>query len=624
MRFLLYDKDEQYLGRLKRVTKAIQSEEINGEDTLTQTTRDNIVDKNQRIVFKAELGHWKEYVIKGIEKTHSDRGLEYNLHCESSFYETLGDYIDDRRLQDVTATAALLIALDPTRWQVGTVDDLGKKSINFYRISCKECVHKIAEVWGGEIQTRVTVSGNKITGRYVDLLAQRGNDNGVRFTYTKNLRTVNRTALRDEVVTALFGYGKGEYIEEIGGWGRRIDFKELNSGKAYIEDNAARLIWGRNDGAGGKAHVFSKIEFDDCEDPAELLALTTAKLEEISQPQIAYDVNVLDLGLVDLGDPVRVIDREFKPELRMIARAFRIERDLLEKERSIVTFGNYRPSIADYLNEQQAYMSKFRDRAGIWDRANAFGGDGKLDTQFLDGAMDVLKHQLLSTASGWYTDDLGNLVFDALDGSSSMMLSGAGFMIANTKKINGDWDYRTFGTGNGFLADYIIAGTLLGGKVKWNLSDGTLLIGDSVEDYQLFWDGSTLHIKGSISLSDGTDLETALDEIETTPGPKGEDGKDAITVHIDSMSGNIFKNTAIATTLVVTIIKGDKWIDNSTKLEAEFGTEAYLQWSEKKFGQLIYEDIPLNDEKLSDSGFLLTISAADIMTKSTFRCDLMI
>jgi hypothetical protein len=128
-----------------------------------------------------------------------------------------------------------------------------------------------------------------------------------------------------------------------------------------------------------------------------------------------------------------------------------------------------------------------------------------------------------------------------------------------------------------------------------------------------------------VILSDGTtSVETAIDEIELTPGPPGKDGEDAITVHIDSVSGYIFKNTAVATTLVVTIIKGDQWIDNSTKLEAEFGASAYLQWSEKKFGELTYEDISLVDERLSDNGFLFTISAADIMTKSTFRCDLRI
>lgn len=124
-----------------------------------------------------------------------------------------------------------------------------------------------------------------------------------------------------------------------------------------------------------------------------------------------------------------------------------------------------------------------------------------------------------------------------------------------------------------------------------------------------------------IRLTSGQDLETALDEIETTPGPAG---KDAVTIHIDSVNGNIFKNTAIATSLVVTVITGDKWIDNAAKLKAEFGAGAHLQWSEKRFGELTYEDIPRADERLSDDGFMFAISAADILTKSTFRCDLLV
>jgi len=42
---------------------------------------------------------------------------------------------------------------------------------------------------------------------------------------------------------------------------------------------------------------------------------------------------------------------------------------------------------------------------------------------------------------------------------------------------------------------------LKGGKVHFDLTNGTLLIGNSVEDYQLLWDGSTLYIKGNIDLS---------------------------------------------------------------------------------------------------------------------------
>jgi len=63
------------------------------------------------------------------------------------------------------------------------------------------------------------------------------------------------------------------------------------------------------------------VEFDDCEDPVELLALTTARLGELSKPLITYQCTVIDLkafGIehegVELGDTVGVIDREFRPD----------------------------------------------------------------------------------------------------------------------------------------------------------------------------------------------------------------------------------------------------------------------------------------------------------------------
>lgn len=627
MRFLLFDRDENYIGTVKDVTYARHLEEINGEDTLTlETLETTQVEKNQRIVYRTRTGHWKEFIVKEIHETHGHYGIRNEIYCESSFYETLGDYINDRRPNDVTATAALLIALEPTRWEVGTVHDLGLRSTSFYRSSCKECVHKIAEVWGGEIQTRVTVSGNRITARHVDILGRRGGDYGRRFTYTKDLLDVRRTVLRDDVVTALYGYGKGEFIEEAGGWGRRIDFADLNEGLPYVTNEEARLVWGRNDGVGGKAHVFGKAEFDDCEDPAELLELTIARLAKISQPQVAYDCRVLDLGTVDLGDSVRVIDKEFDPELRVNARVISIDRDLLEEEKSEVMFGNYRPGITDAMNDADAYLNQFRDRAGVWDRAGAFNPDGTLGASWLDGLVDELNSRMNSQGGYVYiSDDGGGLItYDRpLDQNPTMAIQilGGAFRIANSRDPSGEWEWRSFGDGSGFLADEFIGGTLRGGKVHFNLSDGTLLIGNSTENYNLYWDGSSLNIRGHIKMSNGQDLEEVLEDIETTPGPPGED---AITLHIDSSNGYTFKNTGVSTIMTVTVVKGGLWIDTANKLEAEFGEEAYLQWQEKKLGESVYSDIPRSDDRLSDGGFIFTVTAADIQTKSTFRCILTI
>ena len=626
MQFLLFDKDEQYIDRLQSVSRASHYEEINGEDILTIVTRDRRPGKGHRVVFQSGTGEWKEFVVKEVEKTHSSHGLGLELYCESSFYETLGDFVEDKRPQNVTATAALGDALLTTRWQVGTVDDLGLESTNFYRISAKEAVQRVATVWKGEIRTRVVVSGSQITGRFVDILTRRGGDYGKRFSYTRNLDRVTKTVHRNDVITALYGFGKGEYIEETGGWGRRVDFTDINSGKAYVEDHIARVKWGRNDGSGGKVHVFGVAVFDQIEDPVELKALTESRLEELSEPWVTYDCTAADFGGADLGDYVRVIDREFEPELRMSARVVAIKRDLLDPEKTEATLGNFRPSIIDDWAEQESYINNFRDRAGVWDRAGAFNPDGTLGASWLDGLVDELNSRMNSQGGYVYiSDDGGGLItYDRpLDQNPTMAIQilGGAFRIANSRDPSGEWEWRSFGDGSGFLADEFIGGTLRGGKVHFTLSDGTLLIGNSTENYNLYWDGSSLNIRGHIKMSNGQDLEEVLEDIETTPGPPGED---AITLHIDSSNGYTFKNTGVSTIMTVTVVKGGLWIDTANKLEAEFGEEAYLQWQEKKLGESVYSDIPRSDDRLSDGGFIFTVTAADIQTKSTFRCILTI
>lgn len=79
----------------------------------------------------------------------------------------------------------------------------------------------------------------------------------------------------------------------------------------------------------------------------------------------------------------------------------------------------------------------------VYERAKAFSASGTLYADRLNGQIDVLKNQLLSTVSNWRTDEQGNILFESADGGSAMMLCGAGFMIANSKDEDGSWNWRT-------------------------------------------------------------------------------------------------------------------------------------------------------------------------------------
>ena len=109
-----------------------------------------------------------------------------------------------------------------------------------------------------------------------------------------------------------------------------------------------------------------------------------------------------------------------------------------------------------------------RRNRDIYKRASAISKNGSISSSLLEGSIDVMKTQLLSSASNWNTDSSGNIIFTSLDGNSAMLLAGNGFMIANSKLENGDWNWRTFGTGDGFAADLITTGFLSAERIAAN------------------------------------------------------------------------------------------------------------------------------------------------------------
>ena len=138
--------------------------------------------------------------------------------------------------------------------------------------------------------------------------------------------------------------------------------------------------------------------------------------------------------------------------------------------------------LADLIEQKQT----------LYERAKAISSSGTIYTERLNGQIDVLKTQLLSTVSNWHTDEQGNIMFESVDGGSAMMLCGAGFMIANSKDNNGDWNWRTFGTGEGFTADEIVAGFISAERIEAGSISTSKLSADV---------GSSLVISGNPSIT---------------------------------------------------------------------------------------------------------------------------
>lgn len=187
--------------------------------------------------------------------------------------------------------------------------------------------------------------------------------------------------------------------------------------------------------------------------------------------------------------------------------------DSLEISTDVLDIGN--KTFVSILERVTEMAEKVRQNKEIYERAVAISKDGTIRSDILEGAIDVLKVKLLSTASNWRTDENGNIIMESLDGTSAMMLCGSGFMCANTKTESGAWNWRTFGTGDGFTADMIVAGYLSAERIEAHSIGVDRLVPSVGSDLDISKNTAIELVDGKIKLivSDGsTESELVLTE----------------------------------------------------------------------------------------------------------------
>ena len=120
---LIYDRWGAQIGALSPIT-CTRAEEINGEDTLTFTTPVRL-EKGDRALFQDDSGQWHEHVVTEAEELRETADVLCTYVADNSLCETMGDYLEDVRNQNMTAAGALAKALAVTRWSQGSTSSLG-------------------------------------------------------------------------------------------------------------------------------------------------------------------------------------------------------------------------------------------------------------------------------------------------------------------------------------------------------------------------------------------------------------------------------------------------------------------------------------------------------------------
>ncbi|MFR1285070.1 MAG: phage tail spike protein [Bifidobacterium pseudocatenulatum] len=487
---MIFDRWGNPLGDLPYAIKAIRTRATDGTDTLDITTIGEI-NKDERIVFKDSMGRWAEYLCQSTQTARA-AGMPVTVaYCAGGIAELSRTYIEDKRNRNANAKACLAKALEGTRWTVGTVETgtiTGTADLAFYHCTVLEAVQKTADTYGLEVQTEYQPdpTGNRIGQRIIHLVEHRGSTNTTkRFEYGKDLTQIKRDIDAGDVITRLYGWGKGieqtnEEGEATGGYGRKISFADVNNGKPYIQDDQALANWGIVGADGTKHHSEASVDFPDCEDPKELLNLTKAALKTRTTPTVSYTADVTALGQAgydpegtDVGDSVQIIDTSFTTPLRLEGRILQIEEDLAGSLADTkITLGNIRQTYTQRMAAQQQALDKLVSNSGAWN--SAAGGTGPYMKDLIDRINQIMN------ATGGYTylkPGQGIYVYDKPEDQNPTQcihIGGGYWRIADHKKPNGDWDFRALANGKGIFADTVFTGRLsdAAGLNYWDMDTG--------------------------------------------------------------------------------------------------------------------------------------------------------
>lgn len=316
-----------------------------------------LIEINGFTAIRDSNGNLLPFKIRNVEDERMNGTLVRRVFAENAGMELLDDIVRPTVMVGVNAIQALSSVLAGTRWEVGTVEWTGTKDIE---VSGYETVLKvvldIVNRFGGEVLFRVETDRGKIVKRYVDILQQRGRNEGFgvkRFEYAHDILSIKRTESTEDLVTAVIGVGKSDSNEnETTFTGVTKTFKNESGssitkpvGQDWVGDPDALQLWGIN----GK-HRFGVYRNDEETSPIELLNQSWDYLQQVKQPKLTYEMNVVllrniagyeDEEEVHLGDRVTVVDRSFDPPIFVSARIIELELSQSSRDKDKVVLGNY-------------------------------------------------------------------------------------------------------------------------------------------------------------------------------------------------------------------------------------------------------------------------------------------
>lgn len=361
----LFDKEEQLIKVVRKnaIKTALQTYALTTDnyvsDRLTVEMKALNDDEFEKVEYMAiqsmENTHLFHYFYIAQKKTVGD--ITTFTGVQSGIEELRKTPVFDKRPKNTPAKPVINELLQGTNWQARFIADTTNHSTNFYYTSVFDALKKICKVWGLEMQFFVEMNSNGLGARYIDFKKKIGEAVGKRVVYGHNALEILKEIERTNIYTALVGRGKGEQVssaeesgKEADGYGRKITFESVVWSKAkgnpldkplgqrYLEDPEMTRRYGIKNSDGSMRAKIGFVDFNEEENPDELIKLTYQALINASRPQLALKTSSVYLKGVKIGDTIRVVRHDKK--LDYDTRIFEITFNRLNNQSSDIKLGD--------------------------------------------------------------------------------------------------------------------------------------------------------------------------------------------------------------------------------------------------------------------------------------------
>jgi len=452
------------------------------------------------------------YRIKSVEK--SDSGVTAEM--EPIFYDSMDDcWLTDIRPTNDTGQEALTAMLAPNSKYSGQSNIMNISTAYYQNMNFMEALNgdidqSFIKRWGGEI----------IFDNFSVIVNTRaGADHGVTLQYGKNIPEDGMSISVDtrDVVTRIYPVAYNGRMMNGNGYVDSpliANYPTIKTAKMEFED--VKLIDDAEEGDEDDGVII-------CATQTELNAALTQKCNEqyaagIDKPTVTIEADMVILAKTDqykqyqiienvsLGDTIHCKNEHLG--ITTDARIIELTYDAINKKATSVVIGDYEYNYFDGVTSSADKID------------NVITPNGNVMAEKVQGILNGIYTQLrLQSTAAQKVDGIAFKIED-LDPNSpmygAMVFGTQGFQIATARTADGtDWDWKTFGTAKGFVADYLIGGILASQNYQEGVQGFKMNLNTGEADIpSLEIDTSHLQVQITELQGDVGGLQTSMTEVQ--------------------------------------------------------------------------------------------------------------